>query len=96
METAGQRFKQIRLKLGLSQSDFGQKIGLSKSGISAVENNKTFMSSEILRSLFIDFNVNLNYLICGAGDMFNKTDNNIDDILFIKKVKAVLKAEGII
>lgn len=93
MSTTGSRFKKIRTALNLSQEVFGQKIGLSKSGVSAVESNKTFVSLDILTTLFVDYNINLNYLVCGYGSMFNQ--KNIEDDFTIK-VKAVLRAEGLI
>lgn len=97
MDTIGQRFKNIRNKLSLSQEEFGRKIGLSKSGVSAVENDRTFVSVEILRTLFFDYNINLNYLICDSGEMFNSSDKNEanfkEDIL--KEVNKMFKARGL-
>ena len=96
METTGQRFKKIRTTLNLSQEDFGNKIGLSKSSISAVENDKSFISIEIQRTLFMEYNVNLNWLVCGVGNMFNAPQyedvkdeilKEVDEILFKYGVK---------
>lgn len=95
MSSPGSRFKEIRLAIGLSQEEFGEKIKLSKSGVSAVENDKTFVSFEILRTLFIDCNVNLNYLVAGAGSLFNppKYEDVKEDIL--KEVEQMLKDRGL-
>lgn len=97
MDTIGQRFKNIRNKLSLSQEEFGRKIGLSKSGVSAVENDRTFVSVEILRTLFFDYNINLNYLICDSGEMFNSTDKNEADFKedILKEVNKMFKARGL-
>ncbi len=95
MSTTGSRFKKIRTALNLSQEVFGKNIGLSKSGISAVENDKTFVSLDILTTLFIDYNINLNYLVCGAGTMFNPSKPLQQDD-FTEKVKEILRAEGLI
>ncbi len=71
METIGQRFKLIRIQEKLSQEEFGEKIGLSKSAISAVENDKSFISVEIQQTLLVSYNINLNWLISGYGSMYN-------------------------
>ena len=68
----GHRLKTIRLTLRLSQLEMGAKIGLSKQGISKVENNKSFMTFQILSRLAVDLNINLNYLIAGIGEPFLK------------------------
>jgi len=98
METTGQRFKKIRTYLNLAQDDFGSKIGLSKSAVSAVENDKSFISIEIQRTLFMDYNINLNWLVCGVGSMFNKKPVQYEQVEeeFEAKVEAVLKKKGII
>ena len=96
METTGDRFKKIRTELRLSQDDFGEKIGLSKSAVSAVENNKSFVSVEILRSLFMDMNINLNWLVVGNGEMYNPPEyedikeevlNEVDKVLIKYRIK---------
>ena len=95
MSTIGERFKLIRTELKLAQDDFGEKIGLSKSAVSAVENDKSFVSVDIQRTLFIDFNINLNWLICGEGSMHNaaKYEDVKNDIL--KEVEKMLAERGI-
>ena len=95
METTGQRFKQIRNELRMSQEAFGESIGLSKAGISAVEKDRTFVSAKILSKLFVDYNINLNWLIVGQGNMFNapKYEDVKDEIL--KEVEEMLRKRGI-
>lgn len=72
--TLGEKVKEIRKYLRLSQTDFGIKIGLSKQGVSKIENNQSFMSKEVLGKLVIVLNVNLNWLIAGIGEMFIEKD----------------------
>ena len=71
METTGQRFKKIRTQKKLAQEEFGKLIGLSKSAVSAVENDKSFISIDIQRTLYDKYNINLNWLVCGEGNMHN-------------------------
>ena len=96
METTGQRFKKIRTALDLSQDDFGEKIGLSKSAVSAVENDKSFVSINVQRTLFMEYNINLNWLICGEGSMFNSPKYEDVEDEFEKKVIEIMKKKGVI
>ena len=70
MTTFGKRLKQARQLKELSQEDFGKILGLTKQSISRVENDKTFVSKEILCNMIVNFNLNINYLLTGKGQMF--------------------------
>ena len=54
METFGSRLKLARTLKGLSQQELGNIIGLTKQSISRVENDKIFVSKEILCNLIIN------------------------------------------
>ena len=96
MKTIGQRFKEIRLKENLSQQQFGESLNMTKSGISAVENDKVFVSVDVLRTLFLNKNINLNWFVCGEGEMFNKPKfEDVEDSLTVK-VEEILKKKGLI
>jgi len=96
MLAIGLRFKKIRTELRLSQEDFGEKFGLTKSAISAVERGKSFLSVKILSALLLDYNVNINYLIGGVGEPFNPPKfEQVEDEL-TQKVEAILKKKGLI
>ena len=95
METIGQRFKQIRLAERLSQEEFGNFLKMTKSGISAVENDKVFVSVEVLKSLFINKNINLNWFICGKGQMFNPPVYDSIRNEIIAEVEKMLDEKGI-
>lgn len=91
----GTRFKAVRQTLNLSQDAFAARLHLSKSAISAVENNKSFVSVEVLSTLFIDFNVNLNYLIVGQGQMFNSAEFEDVKSDILKEVDEILVKYGV-
>ena len=96
MSTIGQRFKKIRIAQNQSQTEFGDKLGMSKSGISAVENDKVFVSADVLRTLYFDNNVNLNWFVSGEGQMFNAPKfEDVEDVMEAK-VMAILKKQGVI
>ena len=92
-----QKIKELRLLKNLTQSSFGEKIGLTKQAISNVENALSRPSIEFLVKLVIEFHVNLNWLLAGIGEPFiqindipEKLRNNI-----IEGIKEVLKNNGI-
>ena len=95
MKTTGQRFKDLRKELRLTQEVFANKIGLSKSAISAVESDKSFISQNVMSTLFMEFNVNLNWLVVGESKMFNapQYEDVKDEIL--KEVDEILKKYGV-
>ncbi len=95
MTTTGQRFKELRASTGLSQDLFGKSIGLTKSSVSAVEKDKTFISLEVQRKLLLDFNVNLNYLVGGIGDLYLPAKYEDIKTEIFKEVEKMLKDRGI-
>lgn len=70
MTTQGSRLKKIRQNLNLSQEALAESLSLSRAGIAAVEADKNKFSQDVLYKLANNFNVNLNYLVCGSGQMF--------------------------
>ena len=73
----GKRLKSIREKLEFSQEKFGNKIGLSNSGVSKIESGSTNLSKQVTVALVREFNVNENWLLTGDGEMFVENDNSL-------------------
>ena len=97
MPTSGNRLKKIRKELRLSQEEFGDRIGLSRAGIAAVEADKNNFSQDVLYKMISVFNVNLNYLIAGIGDMFNsKVEANYEVAKIRTIVNDILKEHRLI
>ena len=83
MTTIGERVKEIREELRLSQEKFGEIFNAGKSYISAVEKDKSKLSQDSLVKLLLDYNVNLNYLLGGFSPMFlNENHKKSDEQLF--------------
>ena len=96
MTTQGKRLKKIRQALGLSGEDFGKRIGVSKQYVSNLEADRNILNNEKLVSLSIDFNVNLNYLIAGKGEMFNNQQPPVKNNELEQEVVAIMKKYGVI
>lgn len=60
----------IREKKELSQEEFGERIGVTKSTISLIERKLRNPSERVLRDICREFNVNEEWLRTGEGEMF--------------------------
>lgn len=72
------RIKLIRKTLGISQRDFGKKIGISDTAVSKLESGERNPSEQTLKSICREFNVDYFWLTEGADvDMFMKLPNTL-------------------
>lgn len=65
-----ERVKELRAALGLTQEEFGKRIGLAKSGISRIESGATGTTEQTLRSMVREFGASYLWLTTGTGTMF--------------------------
>lgn len=79
---AHERLRHLRNELGMTLEKFGEKIGVGKGAISAIETGKNKLTNQMIHSICnINWNgkyVNSEWLRTGTGDMFLPTDRNID------------------
>ena len=68
-----QRIRKIRKANNLNQEAFASKTDVSKDHVSKVENGRLYPNFDLLQNLRNKFDVNLNWLIAGAGKMNFKT-----------------------
>lgn len=94
MSTVGQRLKEIRAEKRLTQTAFGEILGVSKQAISNIESSHSNPSIDIMSKLFENLEVNLNWFITGQGKMFNTKEPTDDELTL--RVKKILKDEGVI
>ena len=72
MITQGEKIKQLRQNLNLSQDEFGAIFNIQKQMVSSLEKNKLKLNNEKLELLCSKYNVNINWLLCSKGNMFNE------------------------
>jgi transcriptional regulator with XRE-family HTH domain len=101
MTTQGMRIKKIRQNLNLSQEEFGKIFDIQKQMVSSLEKDNLKLNNDKLVKLLCDYNVNINYLLSGKGEMFineqNKIDlNKIDKTEFKKMFMECMKETGFI
>ena len=70
-EGIGERVKELRSALGLSQRQFARKIFVSQTLVNEVELGKRKIQFRILHLIAYQFKVNIEWLKQGTGDMFN-------------------------
>jgi transcriptional regulator with XRE-family HTH domain len=71
----------IRKALGLSQEGFGEKVGLSGSGVSKIESGDRGASESVKKLLYSAYNVNKVWFETGVGEMFN--ENSDDELAYL-------------
>jgi len=89
---AKERIKQLRSALGLSQQEIADKLGILVTTVSKYERGVMTPSTNFYLKLKEMFNVNLNWLIIGEGEMFEHTETkplpqNTDLILLIREIE---------
>ena len=97
--STGLRIKKVRQLLNLSQQELADKLSITKQAISNIETGKSSAGLNLLSKLLIDYNVNLNYVIGGVGDIFladgNSEFNNSVKNSILKEVEKMLDERGI-
>lgn len=77
--TQGERVKEARKSLGLTLEKFGERLGVRKNAISAIENGRNSLSDQMLKSISREYGVSEQWLLDGTGDMFlNKDASSLD------------------
>lgn len=75
MET-GKRLKEIRKDLNLTQTEFGDAIGVKKSMVAQAETGRAKMSERVLKYACNYYGVNYEWLTTGTGEKYKpKTQN---------------------
>lgn len=77
VQTVGERIKEIRDDQHLNLEKFGQRIGVSKSTMSNIENNNRNATDHMIKSICREFGYNEEWLRTGEGS--RKTDIDIDE-----------------
>ena len=73
------RLRELRKKLGLSQTDFGSRIGKTYTAVQRWELGKANAPETALRLIESTFNVNPDWLREGKGEIFLSAENELRD-----------------
>lgn len=86
--TQGERIRELRKTLKMTMEQFGEKIGVTKSTISNIENGNRNATEHMVKSICREFNVDYIWLTTGDGEMFVDTDDD-----FIERIDHIMVGE---
>lgn len=70
------RIKEIRRTFKLTQSEFGERIGVKGNTVTGYETGVRAPSDAVIKSICREFNCNEDWLRGGTGDMFGTDDRD--------------------
>ena len=73
----GDNIKKLREELGLTQTKFAERIALTQGAIASAESNKRNLSRQSLLAISNAFNVRIEWLETGEGEMYKQPDTSI-------------------
>ena len=87
--TQGERIRELRKTLKMTMEQFGEKIGVTKSTISNIENGNRNATEHMVKSICREFNVDYIWLTTGGGEMFVETDDD-----FFERIDRIMAGEN--
>ncbi|MFC2146362.1 helix-turn-helix domain-containing protein [Acidobacteriota bacterium] len=85
----GSRLKEIRQRLKMTQAQLGEKLRINGSAVAKHENGITFPTGKMLNILASQYNVSMDYLLCGRGTLFYEDIDNSDT----NRLKNIVKGD---
>ena len=82
--TQGERIREVRKALGLTLEKFGDKLGVKKNTLSALERGVNGLTDQMAKAICREYNVSYDYLIYGEGDPFDDLPQTVLDELYIQ------------
>ena len=65
-----ERLKELRIAIGISQAELGERIGVSRAAISRLESGSNNFTNQMITSICREFGVGEEWLRTGVGDMY--------------------------
>lgn len=78
-----ERIKLLRKELGLTQEQFGQRLGVTRGAITNIEYNKVEPKPLFVDLICREFDVNEQWLRTGEGEMFHKKSRDQEIAAFM-------------
>ena len=76
--TQGERIRELRKALKLTLDRFGERVGVKKSALSQIENGKSGVTDQMIKSICREFDVSETWIRTGEGEMFPPVDRRTE------------------
>lgn len=76
-----ERVRELRKTLGLTLEKFGERLGLKKNTVSAIETGRNSLTEQNIKAICREYNVDYIWLTTGNGDMFIDSDNDVMEMI---------------
>lgn len=87
--TKGERIRELRKTyLGLTLEKFGEKLGVQKNAISAIENGRNSLTDQMMKAICREFGVREEWIRSGEGEPFGAQTRNHNIQAFANQVMA--------
>lgn len=84
-----ERIRDLRKALNLTMEQFGNRIGVSKSTISNIENGNRDATEHMIKSICREYGADYMWLTSGDGEMFVETDDD-----FFERIDRIMAGEN--
>lgn len=95
METVGERIRHIRKDKGMTQKEFAEKIGISRSTLAGYETNQIEPSLNVIFKMAIKFDVPASYFLRTMNIGFPSLDDNSDILTRIDELMKLVSREDV-
>ena len=79
----GNRIRELRTSLRLTQTEFGKRLSVSRDVIGSIEYNRVMPKNVLLEMICHKFKVNKEWLVNGTGEMFDTLNMEINEAIDI-------------
>lgn len=73
----GERIKELRMALGLTQQEFADRVGTTRNNIAGYETGRRLPSEAVINLIVVKLNVSESWIRTGEGDMLIESDDSI-------------------
>lgn len=80
------RIKELRKKLGLTQQEFADRIGIKRGGVANYEIGRNEPSDSVISLICREFKINEDWLRTGEGEMFKPVNKNLQILEYFNDV----------
>lgn len=87
LSSVGERIKEIRKNLKLTQGQFSKESGISQSHLSSIENGKDNPSTTLIKLISIKYNISESWLISGIGSFDTVQNDYSNKYVMLKHIE---------